>query len=183
MPTVPTYARDGSVHVIVESPRGSTAKYENGVVFLHRALPAGFAYPFDWGFVPGTLAADGDPLDAMVLWSGSSHPGVVIPVRPIGILKIEQASRGSGQRERNDRLLAVPVSDPTQTLTDVFSLPGRTRDELQHFFEAVVAFEHKAIAVLGWGDASDAAAAVAQAAAARDERDDRALGFEEGESD
>ena len=132
------FAEDGSLNVVIESPRGSTAKwkYEAGVFQLSRPLPAGLAYPYDWGFLPGTRASDGDPLDAMVYWSGASYPGVVVPSRAIGVLRVEQTSRESGNRERNDRLLVVPVSAPaidvsllsicrsaSATSSNTFSLP------------------------------------------------------------
>ena len=69
------------VNVLVESPRGSTIKFEydqtERVMTLSRPLPAGLVYPFDWGFIPGTRAADGDPLDAFILWDGASYPGIL----------------------------------------------------------------------------------------------------------
>lgn len=123
---------------------------------LSRPLPAGIAYPYDWGFVPGTCAADGDPLDAMVLWEVASFPGVVLPVRPLGVLRVEQANLKKRERERNDRLIAVPTTAPSRTP----SLDARLRSELEHFFLAAVAFEGKDVILLGWGDASDADALV-----------------------
>ena len=95
------FRQDGSVNVIVETPRGSQAKFkydpETGAMMLSRPLPAGLV-------IPDTRAADGDPLDVMVLWDGTSFPGVVLPSRLIGLLRVEQQGAGSGRRERNDRL-------------------------------------------------------------------------------
>jgi len=69
---------------MVESPRGSSVKFkydpDDDVMVLSRPLPAGLAYPYDWGFVPSTRAADGDPLDAVIVWDGTSYPGVVVRV-------------------------------------------------------------------------------------------------------
>jgi inorganic pyrophosphatase len=68
IPVAP-FRRDGSLNVVIETPRGSTAKFtydnETGSIIASRPLPLGIAYPYDWGFVPGTHASDGDPLDAM----------------------------------------------------------------------------------------------------------------------
>lgn len=152
------FAEDGSLNIVIESPRGSTAKwkYEAGVFRLSRPLPAGLAYPYDWGFVPGTRATDGDPLDAMVYWNGSGYPGVVVPSHPIGVLRIEQSNRVSGCRERNDRLLVVPVNAPALGVRSALDLPERLRHELEHFFIAAVAFEGKDLKVLGWGNAEEA---------------------------
>jgi inorganic pyrophosphatase len=124
-------------------------------------LPTGFIYPCDWGFVPGTRAADGDPVDAFVWWDHSSYPGAVIGVRPVAVLRVEQKNRRSGGRERNDRLLTVPDGIPACShVTHVDDVPQRIRDELAHFFSAVVAFEGKELRLLGWGDADEAAALV-----------------------
>jgi inorganic pyrophosphatase len=152
----------GVLQVIVESPRGATLKMKFdeaiGLFRVSRPLPAGFTYPCDWGFVPGTRAADGDPVDAFVWWDQSSFPGAVIAARMVAVLRVEQKNRQSGTRERNDRLLTVPNGIPAyaqiQNLDDVRQ---RHRDELAHFFSAVVAFEGKELRLLGWGDAGEAA--------------------------
>lgn len=167
--SLPTFAGDGACHVVVESPRGSALKvtYDaaRGVMTLSRPLPAGLTYPHDWGFVPSTRAADGDPLDAMILWDGVSFPGLVVACRPIGVLKVEQTNVKTGARERNDRLLALPVTAhrwaPVRT---VFDLSERVRLELEQFFLAAVAFEKKDLALLGW-DGPDKAMTLIQESA------------------
>ena len=169
--TLTPFRSDGALNVIVETPRGSTAKFKyessSDRITLSRPLPAGLAYPYDWGFVPGTRAADGDPLDVMVVWDGSAYPGVLIACRPIGVLRVEQTNRSSGARERNDRLLAVPTGAARGSdLRHVHDLPARTLEELEHFFKAVVAFEGKDLALLGWDD-RDAAAEAVEAATER----------------
>jgi inorganic pyrophosphatase len=124
---------------------------ERGVMTLSRPLPAGLTYPHDWGFVPSTRAADGDPLDAMIVWDGVSFPGLAVACRPIGVLQVEQTNVTTGGRERNDRLVALPVTAhrwaPVRT---VFDLSERVRLELEQFFLAAVAFEKKDLALLGW---------------------------------
>src|SRR5262249_9574768 len=118
----------------------------------------GFAYPCDWGFVPGTRAGDGDPVDAFVWWDESSFPGAVIGVRPVAVLRVEQRNRQSGARERNDRLLTVPNGIAAYAhIKNLDDVPQRIRDELGHFFSTVVAFEGKELRLLGWGDAGEAA--------------------------
>jgi len=70
--SIPAFGDDGIVHLVVESPQGSALKlkYERAwnAMSISRPLPLGLVYPFDWGFIPSTLAPDGDPLDAMALW-------------------------------------------------------------------------------------------------------------------
>ena len=150
------------MHVVVESPRGSNFKLkfqpELGVFTLSRPLINGLTFPYDWGFVPGTRGPDGDPLDAMVLWDQSSFPGLVLSCRVIGALAVEQNSkRRPGQRERNDRVFAVPNAAPRASdLQDVGSLPSRLKAELERFFLASTGFEHKDLKFLGWPSAHEA---------------------------
>jgi inorganic pyrophosphatase len=102
---------DGLVVVVVETPSGSGNKLkydeELGVYRLDRVLPAGMVFPFDFGFVPQTVADDGDPLDAIVLLDAPVDPGCVVLARLIGILEAEQKGKGRRTWERNDRLVAV----------------------------------------------------------------------------
>src|SRR4029079_9060474 len=117
--SLPASSTDGLLNVVVEAPAGSTNKIkwepELGSFALSRPLPLGMAYPHDWGFVPGTRAADGDPVDAMVLSEGTTYPGLVIACRPIGVLRLEQNRKQGGGRERNDRILAVAASAASGT--------------------------------------------------------------------
>ena len=156
--TVPTapFRSDGSLNVVVETPRGAVAKFkydeETGVMMLSRPLPLGIAYPYDWGFVPSTTAADGDPLDAMVLWDITSYPGIVVPSRIIGLLRVEQRNVRTGSRERNDRLFVLPTKAPrVDQMQSVLDCPQRIRDEIERFFVNVVAFEGKDVRLLGFG--------------------------------
>jgi inorganic pyrophosphatase len=156
------FGRDGSVHVVVESPRGSTVKLKYDadldVFALSRPLVDGLAYPFDWGFVPSTRASDGDPVDAMILWDRATFPGVVIACRLIGVLAVEQNSKQRpGTRERNDRVFGVPVNAPKfNALKEVRDVESRVREELETFFAAAVAFEGKDLKLLQWSGASAA---------------------------
>ncbi len=168
--TLPASPSPGILRVVVESPRGSTSKlkYDPDIqaFVLSRPLPLGLVYPHDWGFVPGTRADDGDPVDALVLSEGTTYPGLVLAVRPIACLAVEQDGKpapGSGDkpvRERNDRLIATPVAAPRAEWRDSDDLPKRVREEIEQFFVSVTAFENKHIEILGWRPPEEALALV-----------------------
>jgi inorganic pyrophosphatase len=166
---LPAFRSDGSLNVMVESPRGSAVKLkyepEEGVMTLSRPLPAGLVYPHDWGFVSSTRAADGDPLDTWIAWDLASYPGVVVPCRPLGVLKVEQASARPGGRERNDRLAVLPLkAERLEHVRSVFDLADRVRAEMEQFFLHAVAFEDKELRLLGWEGPAEAEALVRDAA-------------------
>lgn len=153
---LPTRSKDGAMHVVIESPRGSTVKLKFepklGAFTIARPLTLGVSYPFDWGFIPSTRAPDGDPLDAMVLLDAPTYPGVVIPCAPLGVVKISQKSKKKpGGRERNDRIIAVPVDAPrVADVRDARSIPERVRREIEQFFLAAVLLTDKDVKLLGW---------------------------------
>jgi inorganic pyrophosphatase len=107
---LPTFNDNGDLEVVIETPRGSRAKFaydpQSRTFTLAKSLLIGLTYPYDWGFVPSTKADDGDPLDIMVIHDAATFPGLVLTCRIIGILQIEQKSKG--KTERNDRVFAVP---------------------------------------------------------------------------
>jgi len=150
----------GHVHVVVETPRGSRVKYKYEpklrAIALGRTIEGGLAYPFDWGFVPGTLGPDGDPLDAMILHEVATFPGILIVCRPLAVLQVQQSEKG--RTFRNDRVLFVPAGH--QGAPDLGN--GRQRT-LEAFFLGSVAGTGKALEFLGWGDAEQAEEAVEQA--------------------
>jgi inorganic pyrophosphatase len=153
---LPAFVGGTTFRVVVESPRGSTVKLKFdpavGAMTLSRPLTYGLRYPFDWGFVPGTRAADGDPLDAMLAWDTETYPGVVIPCRALGVVKVDQKSARTGRRERNDRVVALPIPSPRfDHLRTAGDLPARIRREIETFFVAVTALERKHVRILGWG--------------------------------
>jgi inorganic pyrophosphatase len=175
---VPLRGKDGAFHVVVESPRGSTVKlkYEPklGAFTVSKPLVHGLRYPFDWGFVPSTLAPDGDPLDVLVYWDDITHPGVVLPCRALGVLKVDEKKKRGGGRQRNDRLLVVPIiASRAENLQDIKDLSRRERDELAHFFTAAVAFTDKDVRVLGWEGAASAERMVEEAAAEFEKKERR----------
>jgi len=152
---LPLRGKKNSFHVVVESPRGSTVKLkyepELGVFTVGRPLTQGLRYPFDWGFIPSTEGPDGDPLDALVYWDLATWPGVVLPCRPLGVLQVDEKKKKGRGRERNDRLLMVPVAAlRAEHLRSHEDLSRREREELEHFFLTVVAFSNKDARILGW---------------------------------
>jgi len=163
-----SWSGQGSLHVVIETPRGSAAKLkfdpELGAMTLSRPLPLGVVYPFDFGFVPRTRAEDGDPLDAAVLLDVATFPGVVLRCRLIGLVRASQKGKG-GDRVRNDRLITVAEGDRRRVqVREAADLPEREREEVEQFLLAAVALEGKDLALLGWGDAAEAREAVARAA-------------------
>ncbi|HLW25295.1 MAG TPA: inorganic diphosphatase [Steroidobacteraceae bacterium] len=134
---LPARAGRGLVHVIIDTPRGSSQKYKYDPELrgfkLSRMLPLGMHFPFDFGSIPGTRAADGDALDVILISEHASFVGCLFKARLIGVLEAEQ--REGGRRLRNDRLLAVPTSPVNAPLwRHVRELPRRMLDELEQFF-------------------------------------------------
>src|SRR5436190_17387182 len=95
------------VNAVIETPQGSRNKYkydpEMGLFRLSKVLPAGSEFPFSFGFIPRTLAEDGDPVDVLLLADEPVPVGCVVPARLIGVLEAENVD--GGKKERNDRLI------------------------------------------------------------------------------
>jgi inorganic pyrophosphatase len=98
-----------TIKVIIETPKGSRNKYafdqDEKVFELKKVLPAGMAFPYDFGFVPSTKADDGDPVDVMVLMDEPAFPGCLLKCRVVGVIEGEQGDKG--EKTRNDRIVAV----------------------------------------------------------------------------
>src|SRR6187549_4253012 len=113
---LPSWDEQGRLRVVVETPRGSAFKVrydpETQVFTYQRRLPD-LHYPHDWGFIPGTLAEDGDPLDALVLHDDATWPGVIVPSEPVAVLKIRDRKAGAEERQ-NDRVIVVPIGSATR---------------------------------------------------------------------
>lgn len=97
------------LRVVIETPKGSRNKFafdpKQHIFELKKVLPAGMAFPYDFGFVPSTEAEDGDPIDVLVLMDEPAFPGCVLTCRPIGVIEGEQGDKKD--KQRNDRIIAV----------------------------------------------------------------------------
>lgn len=142
--------------VIVEIPTGSRNKYEydhdSGAIFLDRRLFTATRYPTDYGFFPGTLAEDGDPLDALVLVSDPTFPGCRIRVRPIGIFWMDD------ENGPDAKVLTVPVGDPVAArIASIEDLESEHRNEIEHFFRVYKDLEAgKQVSMRGWSGPREA---------------------------
>ena len=124
------------INVFIEIPQGGNIKYEldkeSGVVFVDRFLHTAFTYPFNYGFVPGTMAEDGDPIDVLVLCDKVVQVGTVIPVVAIGMLEMED------EAGIDTKIIAVPTKkvDPDWgAYQDISEISQAIKDKIKHFFE------------------------------------------------
>ncbi len=147
------------VRMIVEIPQNSSNKYEYdgklGVFRLDRALYSPMHYPGDYGFIPGTLAEDGDPMDVLTLVQEPSFPGVMIEVRPVGVLNMVD------QQERDQKIVAVPNRNPRyDEIHPVDQIFPHVRREIEHFFTIYKELEGKTTSMEGWGGPREARKAI-----------------------
>jgi inorganic pyrophosphatase len=146
--------------VFVEIPAGSRNKYEwddeLGGVALDRRLFTSMSYPADYGFVEGTLAEDGDPLDALVLVGEPTFPGCRIRVRAVGVFHM------ADEKGPDEKILCVPLNDPMwSSIADIHDVPPQLRNEIEHFFQVYKDLEGKTTETRGYGNRSDAQSIVA----------------------
>jgi len=165
--TLPAFIDRHTFRVVVESPRGAGVKLkydaELQILSLSRPLPVGLIFPYDFGFVPSTKAADDDPVDVMVLWDVASFPGVVLECRAVGVVRVRQNRENHRRtsRIRNDRILAVPTEAPRDRPGTITSAARRRlRDEISNFLVAVTILEGKDATILGWGGPGEATALI-----------------------
>jgi len=142
------------ITMIVEIPKGSRNKYEvdheTDEIFLDRMLFTATRYPADYGYIPHTLAEDGDPLDALALVSEPTFPGCRIRIRPIGLFLMED------QGHPDHKVIGVPVGEPVWAEVGALSdMPSHLLKEIEHFFTVYKDLEAKKTAALGWHDLSE----------------------------
>jgi inorganic pyrophosphatase len=130
-------AGDKLLQVIIETPKGCRNKYsfddEQKIFVLKAALPAGMVFPYDFGFLPRTLADDGDPIDVLVLMDEPAFPGCALMARLIGVIEGEQTA--NKQTARNDRLVAVAdTAHMYGNIKSIKDLPKKSLVEIEQFF-------------------------------------------------
>ena len=139
------------LNCFVEIPKGSRNKYEwdeeLGAIKLDRFLFSSMVYPTDYGFIPQTLAGDGDALDALVCVSAPTFPGCMIAVKVVAIFRMED------DKGQDDKLVCVPLQDPHWNETEgLGDLPAQLKVEIEHFFSIYKQPEGKDVTVDGWYD-------------------------------
>jgi inorganic pyrophosphatase len=144
---------EGRLRAVLETPQGSRHKLkylpDDETFEVSTTLPAGMSMPFDFGFFPRTKAADGDPLDVLVLMDGPAHPGVVVAVRLLGVIEAEQSEDG-GKPYRNDRLLAVALGSTERgNLRRLTDLDDTLLTQIEAFFETYDRLRGKSFRPIG----------------------------------
>ena len=147
------------INVVVEVPLGGEPiKYEfdkpSGAMFVDRFLYTAMRYPCNYGFIPGTLAADGDPVDVMVCGNRPLVPGAVVAARPVGVLLMED------EAGLDEKILAVPARRLTgyyDKIEEYTDLPETFIERISHFFAHYKDMEpNKWVKIVGWRDAKEA---------------------------
>ena len=150
------------INVIVEIPKGSMNKYEydkkHNMIKLDRVLFSPFHYPGDYGLIPQTLSEDGDPLDALVLVTNPTYPGILIEARPIGVLQMKDDEKS------DDKIIGVSINDPRYLHTvDITDMEDHYRSEIGHFFQVYKDLEGKKVEILGWKGSKEAKGIIVEA--------------------
>ena len=148
------------INVIIEINRGSKNKYEidktTGLIALDRVAHTAQDFPFDYGFVPQTLWHDDDPLDVIVLTTHPLLPGVLVRVRPVGLMKMVDSGQG------DDKLISVPADDPRwEGVRDLGDVNAHTLKEMEHFYSTYKKLQDKVVTVNGFENRAAAEAAFA----------------------
>jgi len=157
---LPAWAGDGVLRAVVEACQGSRNKLKYdpalGGFVLHKVLPLGTSFPFDFGFVPSTRAADGDPIDVLLLMDEPVAAGMIVPCRLVGVIEAEQRE-GKGRAKRNDRLLAVAEhSHRYGRCRSIDDIGADVLGEVERFFVFYNAQEGRMFKPVGRGGAAQA---------------------------
>jgi inorganic pyrophosphatase len=143
------------LNVIIETPKGSRFKYvytpKTGLFRVKRALPPGMVFPFNFGFIPSTRGADGDPLDIIIIHDEPMFAGCQIKARLLGVVKAEQTE--NGKTMRNDRLVGALTDEETPEKYLFADFGKRNLVQMEFFFATYNRISGKDFKVLGWGDA------------------------------
>jgi len=144
--------KKGQWRVVIETPKGSHNKYKYDEKLkrfvLSTVLPEGMVFPYDFGFLPGTKAEDGDPVDVLLLLDAPVFCGCVVLARPIGVIEAEQQE--DGDWERNDRLVFVASESRTHgNCKSVKDLDSRELKEIEEFFVSYNRVKKRKFKLLG----------------------------------
>ena len=147
---------------MIEIPKGSRNKYEydeeKRAFKFDRMLFSAVHYPSDYGFIPETLAEDGDALDALVLVWEPTFPGCVIEARPIGVFRMRD------EKGMDDKILCVPIQDPLWNyIENLSNAPPHLLKEIEHFFSIYKDLEGKRTEIQGWEGQESAARIIHEA--------------------
>ncbi len=145
--------KSNEINAVVETPQGSRNKFDfdpdTGLFELGSPMPAGVEFPFEFGFIPSTLADDGDPLDVLILMDAPTFVGCLVRARLVGVIEARQTEKG-GESERNDRLIAVAKeSRRHRDVTSLSDLPDALVSEIEHFFASYNEMKGKKFKSLG----------------------------------
>src|SRR5580700_6449142 len=148
----PIDKKEGLVQVIIETPSGSRNKFaydpDQAIFALKKVLPAGMVFPYDFGFLPQTIAPDGDPIDVLLLMDEPAFPGCAVKARLIGVIEGEHLD--GKKRIRNDRLVAVAEANHMYAnIRKLKDLPAKWLQELEDFFVNYHNLEGKKYQLLG----------------------------------
>ena len=149
------------INVIVEINKGSKNKYEidkqTGLIALDRVAHTAQDFPFDYGFVPRSLWHDNDPLDVIILTTHPLMPGILVRVRPVGLMNMIDTGEG------DDKIIAVPVDDPRfETLKDLSDINPHTLKEIEHFYSTYKKLQNMEVQVTGFKGRAEAENAFAE---------------------
>jgi inorganic pyrophosphatase len=147
------------VNAVVEIPFGSRIKYEidhiTNLVKVDRVLYSPIHYPAEYGYIPHTLADDGDPLDILVLIQGATYPGVLVEARPIGMLRM------TDDKGQDDKIMSVAINDPNyEHIFELKDLAPHMLREIEHFFLTYKNLEAKDVHSDGWASKEEAYATI-----------------------
>jgi inorganic pyrophosphatase len=150
---------EATCRVVIETSKGDRSKFahdpETGAFLLKKLLPDGMSFPTDFGFIPSTVAADGDPLDAMVLHDEPLPMGSMVTVRLLGVIEAQQTE--DGKSERNDRLMTVSVASHLyKRVRRVEDLGDEYIRNLQEFFVTYNRLSGKGFQIIRIGEPDDA---------------------------
>ena len=165
----PNRIKPESFEALIEIPKGCKAKYEldkeTGLLKLDRMLYTSTVYPSNYGFIPHTLADDGDPLDVLVLCNEVIYPMTLVHCYPIGVIKMIDSG------DLDEKIIAIPLKDPTyNSYGDIRELPQHIFEEMMHFFEVYKTLEHKKTTVKEIAHRDEAIAIIEKCLKAYDEQ-------------